>query len=419
MALTVMAIAGTVAAGTAIYAAASAPGMPAYPNTAKAAWETSNAQAAALPGQRAMQAAAEQGGQQEYFVPAHQEQQQMVWITRAPTDADRAAWMDAHPQGAAVAGGPGGGGRPGETDAAYQARADRAMRVATVRALVPYNAADWQEGGQYASLGKPKIVNKTVKVPAGTQTADFTGYGTADVQGKIARQYAAMEQQLSEKYGPQFAAEAAKEAQEADPEGYAARQEMYQQIQNELNKTPQRPVADLLQQQVAQQVQAGNRLDPMESEVLRGAVADAQFARGQGGSSAQDFATPMETGLPGEQRQQAGISKGMSWLGGGATPEDVAYRRQQQDMANLSAFINGQSPVAEFPQLSSAQQGTTPFVPGQAGAQMPNANLGAASQFALGNWNTQMKQALNTPNSWMTGVSALLKAGGAIAPVVA
>jgi len=373
MGLTVIAIAGTVAAAASAYSAASAPGMPQAPNTAQAAWDAQLAQLEALPAQRALAAASAQGGKTSFWVPTHQEKRQVVSVPTYPGSK--------------------------------------------LHKYVPYVAAEWEAGGQYAKLGKPKISTQKVKVPGHEETADFTGYGAADVQGTVARQYADVGQTLSEKYGTQFAEEAAREARLADPEGYTARQTMYDQIQQELERTPERPVADLLDKQVSDQLNAGARLDPMAQDVLRAAVADAQSARNQSGTTDAEFAAPMETGLAGERRKQAGISTANRWLASGATPEDAEYRRQQQNMANLSAFISGQSPVAQFPQLSAAQQGTTPVVNGPAQPQMAGANVQAANQFALGNWNTAMQQAINTPNSWMTGISAALKASSAIAPV--
>jgi len=283
---------------------------------------------------------------------------------------------------------------------------------------VDYHAADWAPGGRYASLGTPNVKTRKVKVKGHTETADFTGYGTADVTDALTRQYADMEARLSGKYGTQFAAEAAREARLADPEGYAARQKMYQMIQERLGQEPEQPVAELLQQQVREQLAAGSRLDDMEREVLRAGLADAQKARGQTGATVEEFAAPLETGFEGQARRDAGVGRANRWLASGATPEDVAYRRSQQDLANLSAFVQGQSPVSQFPQLSAAQAGTTPVFAGQPGPALSNPDLAGASQFAIGNWNTAMQQALNTPNGWMTGIQALLKLGGGVAGAV-
>jgi PAS domain-containing protein len=242
--------------------------------------------------------------------------------------------------------------------------------------------------------------------------ADFTGFGEADVQGKIAEDYADLMIELGDKYGQQFVEEARKQLELSDPEGMAAREKMGQMIEQQAEETPERPVADLMEQQVGEQLEAGNRLDAMSRDVLDASLQDALRARGQTGSVDQ-FAQPMETGLAGDARRQAGIQKALGWLSSGATPEDVQFRREQQNLANMGAYIGGRTPQAEFANLSGAQQGATPM---RGGAPLPtmNQNAGQSSQqAALNDWQTQMGYEANQANPWMAGLSGLLGVGSA------
>jgi PAS domain-containing protein len=249
-------------------------------------------------------------------------------------------------------------------------------------------------------------------VPENQAYADFTGFGEADVQGKIAEDYADLMIELGDKYGQQFVEEARKQLELSDPEGMAAREKMGQMIEQQAEETPERPVADLMEQQVGEQLEAGNRLDAMSRDVLDASLQDALRARGQTGSVDQ-FAQPMETGLAGDARRQAGIQKALGWLSSGATPEDVQFRREQQNLANMGAYIGGRTPQAEFANLSGAQQGATPM---RGGAPLPtmNQNAGQSSQqAALNDWQTQMGYEANQANPWMAGLSGLLGVGSA------
>ena len=249
-------------------------------------------------------------------------------------------------------------------------------------------------------------------VPENQAYADFTGFGEADVQGKIAEDYADLMIELGDKYGLQFVEEARKQLELSDPEGMAAREKMGEMIEQQAQETPERPVADLMDQQVGEQLEAGNRLDAMSRDVLDASLQDALRARGQTGSVDQ-FAQPMETGLAGDARRQAGIQKALGWLSSGATPEDVQFRREQQNLANMGAYIGGRTPQAEFANLSGAQQGATPM---RGGSQLPtmNQNAGQSSQqAALNDWQTQMGYAANQANPWMAGLSGLLGVGSA------
>jgi hypothetical protein len=326
-------------------------------------------------------------------------------------------------------------GRPVTYQAPEQRLRTNAVRHPVTNKWVQYNAEDWQPGGQFFNLaleqenknrerrGKaaltaenfnpsPRVQERTINVPAQDKTVDFTGLGEADVQGKIATGMADVYAELSRKYGVAFAEEARRQLEQSDPEGTAARKNMLDLIQKQIQDKPERPVAELLDQQVASQLSAGSGMDEMSRSLLDDAVNRALSDRSQ--RAGMDFSEPMTTGFEGMARQQAAAQKGMGWLAGGSTPEDVEYRRTQQNLSNLGAFINQQSPVTQFHNLSGAQQGATPFKPGTA---MPNVTGGdqGSAQFAQNVWGTQLNNSLQSVSPWITGLSALASGSAGMA----
>jgi len=263
-----------------------------------------------------------------------------------------------------------------------------------------------------AALGKKDVTISAPGLGIDGITYHFNGRGTADVMGKIAQDMAKSTLELQKKYDSKFIDEAKKQQALADPEGVQARSKMNELIQKQIADKPDRPIADLLDKQIGEELAASQagKLDPMMKGVLDEAVATSLKDRG-GYSPQGDFEEPLVTGFEGEGRRQAGIQKAMSWLSSGATPEDTEYRRSQQNMANLSAQISGTTPQSQFGSLSGAQQGATPTGVAQANlSQMPN----NAAQGAAGAVNSYSAKLNQTP-SWMAGLSALLTAGGAAA----
>jgi len=357
-------------AGTQAGMAASGAGQPTPPNMAASTAQLADVQAQLLPIQRQLEAAAQQGTSVTVNLPAHFTSQQMVQVPSGDGQFAGKQW-------------------------------------------VPYNAADWQSGGKYASLGTPNVKNRNVKVPAGPQTFDFNGYGAGEVQGKLAQSMAQVQLALSQKYDSQFIDQALQQEQEADPQSFAARQRENDLIQQQINRPLNEPVADELNRQVQSELTAAKAgtLDPQMQQVLMQGGNDALAARGGGGAgNSPDFAQPLTTGFAGTQRQLSAINAGTGELASGETPEDIEYRREQQNLANLSSFESGQTPTSEFSSLSGARNGPAPFNPGEPLSLMPNSGNGAQSA-ALQSWQTQMQSAENQANPWMSGLSALLGVG--------
>ena len=244
-------------------------------------------------------------------------------------------------------------------------------------------------------------------VPQSQALTDFKGYGTADVQAKIADETAKNNLALQQKYDSKFIDSALAQEKEADPQSFAARAEMSKLIQQGIDQPTTNPTSQMLADQVQSRLKAGKGLDEFDTGVLNDATARALKDRG-GSTVPADFAQPLTTGLAGNQRQLQGVGLATGELSSGTTPEDVAYRKEQQNLGNLSAEINGATPTTQFKSLSNAQVAPTPSMAGSPLPQTQNSLPLAAGAAA-----TQYGQQAAQPNSWMAGISTVLNAAGA------
>ncbi len=281
---------------------------------------------------------------------------------------------------------------------------------------VPYVASEWEKGGKYYQENrrgepiKPRV--QTIRGGDGAGQSfevDFTGVGSADVQGAVAQKMAQIQLDLAKKYDSQFIEQSLAQERLADPESFAAREMMDKLIHEQINRKPERPVADTLQKQVGDELSAAQAgtLDPATQAILDQATADAMAARGGNGGVAGDFGRDLTTGFEGAARRTAALNKAQGWLSSGATPEDVEYRREQQNLANLSAEVTGQTPTSQFRNLSAAQQGPTPTNFGQPLSQLPTNTTQVGQQAALMQGAAQQQAG----NPWLQGMSTLLNVG--------
>ncbi len=249
-------------------------------------------------------------------------------------------------------------------------------------------------------------------VPSSIGAADFTGYGTADIQGELARQNTENQIALSDKYGVQFAEEARREAELADPEGTAARKMMGTMIRGSLdNPLPVNPLSGQLESRINSQLKAGSGQDVNSRALLDKAVMDANATRG-GGATSQAVADDIASGWEGRARKEAGIGKAQAFLNSGSSPADILERRQQTDLGNLSDFIGGRTPQSQFAGLSAAGKGATPYYQAQPGAQMPNNAASTGAGYANTAYSSQVQNDIAQGSQWMRGLSALTGAAG-------
>lgn len=393
MSMAAIGIAGiAISAGATAYGLSGA-GQPTQPNLASSSKQLSDTEAQLLPIQRGIQAAAQEGGDYSFSLPPGVDPHQYGFdqLPQGTSNANQTQVFvpnvvnpggliqkrsPLNPQG------PGGGGQ-----------------------WVPYNAADWQNGGKYANFGTPKLRDVTNK--NGTYTVSFKGYGAGDTQRQIAEQSAAGQLALAQKYDPQFIANALKEEKQADPNSFAARQRMSELIQQQITDPPSNPIAGELSGQVGAQLKAGRGLDEFDTGVLNDAVSKALADRNSSGQGA-DFSMPLTTGAAGVNRELAGQQKALGDLTSGTTPEDVQYRQEQQNLANLSAEINGQTPQSQFKSLSGAQQGPTPQVSGPSLPLIPGNTMQTAGNAALQANSTALGVAAQQANPWLSGISTTL-----------
>lgn len=193
------------------------------------------------------------------------------------------------------------------------------------------------------------------------RTADFTGFGDADQSARMLQEaikssdtIAQKQIDLQNKYGETFIQQRLKELEMTDPAGFALRKKMGEKVSADLD--------------------AGYGLtDDLRNQVVQSERA-AQAARGNIMGASSGAAEAMATG-------------------------DAAFRMYQQRLANASSFLSGTTPVAQFGQISGAQQGAVgmQMQPVQQGIGV-NQNAGAqGAQFALSNYQNQQSQWLNSP----------------------
>lgn len=394
---TIATIATIAAAATSVAGAAYAATQsgPKAPDAASSSRKVAEAQAGALPDMLKLQQLQQQGGKGMVNMPAHQEQQDYVRVPSG-TKIDKGNTI----LGQNLAG----------VDPIGSIFFGLKKRKKQLYEEVPYVASEWEEGGKYAGLGKPDVFKKTVDVPEGPQEVDFTGYGTADIEGELAKRQADLELKLGEKYGTQFADLARQNAELADPMGTQARALEFEMINRDM---PTSALPGMLDEQIRGQVNAGRGYDVMSREMLDKAVAEANAAR-SGRTMAGDVATSGSTGMEGQGRLSAATNKAGQFLASGVTPEDIAYKRGQQKISNLGAFVNGATPQSQFGALAQAGQGAAPVTGAQANATMPNNASSVGSGYSSSGYSSQVNQSLNQPNSWFAGMSALLNGVGSL-----
>lgn len=258
-----------------------------------------------------------------------------------------------------------------------------------------------------AQLGIPVTING--------QTYDFSGRGDAQTAGQISDQMAQALLDIQQNYSPAFIQQRLAELQAADPQGYAARKQLFDQILSDSQQQPNRPMAQGLQDQVMNLLNQNGQLDARQLQEVQQQSRGGQVARGNflGNAATEQEANNVVNAAQGaqDQNQQAALQ----FLQSGVSPEDVAYRRLQQSLGNLSSFVNGQTPSAEFGSLSGAQSGIVPFTTtgtNQASVDMNAAQQGAARGLQL--YGGQINWAQSQTNPWLAGLSTGASSLGAL-----
>ncbi len=410
---TIAAIAGIVSAAAAVASTAYAAtaDQPKSPSAASSSKQVADAQASALPLQRQLQALEQQGGKfQSTPTTLSLKPGSALGKLYGHTDkvkgdvfkaAHGASWIDLL-----------GSEKKGPSEAKAFLKTLKKSGDKEGAKIIKQAIQDGKKGKTGEITYYRDSTGKIV--PGSIGTADFTGYGTADVESQLARQRTDNAIALSDKYGVDFAKEARREAEQADPMGFAARQMEADMIKGSLdNPLPVNPLSGKLESGINAQLKAGSGTDAESRALLDKAVMDAANTRG-GGPTSQAVADDIASGWEGRARKEAGITKAQAFLNSGSSPADIAERRQQTDLGNLSAFVNGTTPQAQFGALSSAGKGAVPIYNAQPGATMPNNAASTGAGYANTAYSSQVQNDIASGSQWMRGLSALTGAASSV-----
>ena len=243
-----------------------------------------------------------------------------------------------------------------------------------------------------------------------TTPVDFTGTGTAAVQNQMSDQMAQTLLAIQQGLGPQYIAQRLADLQQSDPTGYAARQQLFDQIQQEAAQAPPgQALSESTQNAIMSELQQGSNLTPQEQMQVEQGTRGNQVASGifLGNAPAQAEADAVVNA--GDQAQAQRQAAAGQFLSSGVSPSDIQFRQIQQNLANYGAFIGGQTPESQFSSLTGAQSGAAPTP--NTGYSAPTLNEGQAAgqgvsnAFDLYNQNFNFQQ--NQVNPFTAGLSGL------------
>lgn len=245
------------------------------------------------------------------------------------------------------------------------------------------------------------------KVVINGKVYDFSGLGNADQQGAISDTMAKALLDIQKNYGADFVKQRLADLQRSDPTGFAARKQLFDKILEDSQKgAPNQQMSEDLQGQVNTMLQGTGGLDEQGRQEVQNSVRGRQAARGiiLGNAPAQEEAQAVvqaQDTLRTQQQQSA-----EDYLKSGISPQDIQFRKIQQDLANLGAFQNGQTPEAQFGQLAGAGNGAAPFsTPNYSNPASLNPNAaGIGINFAQSNFSTSQQNA----NPFMAGAGMVI-----------
>lgn len=245
------------------------------------------------------------------------------------------------------------------------------------------------------------------KATIGGVNYDFTGLGNADQANQLSDKAAQALLDIQNNYGSQFITQRLADLKASDPTGYAARQQLFDKILADSKSNPDRPLSNDLQTSVNQMLQNSGKLDEKGLQEVQQGVRGNQVAKGiyLGNAPASEEASAVvnaSDSLKSQQQQGA-----LSYLQSGVSPQDVQYRQIQQSLSNLGAFVNNQTPEAQFQELSGAGNGAAPFNPvNYSNPASINPNAAATGlNFANTLYGQNANFASSQTNPWLAGLS--------------
>ena len=242
----------------------------------------------------------------------------------------------------------------------------------------------------------------------------FAGLGTADVQNLTQDQMAQQLLQIQQQYGPEYVAQALADLQQSDPQGYAAYNQAFQKIQSQANQpTPNLGLATSTQAGELSNLQGSQSLTPEELAQVQQGVRGQNIGSGiyLGNAPAQAEASGVVNAT--DQKNAEAQQASGAYLASGVSPADLQYQEIQQNLANYGAFINGQTPTAQFGQIGGAQGGAAPY--SNTGYSTPTLNEGQGAAQGIsqtyGLYGAQQQEA----NPYLAGLNFLSQGVGTAA----
>lgn len=266
----------------------------------------------------------------------------------------------------------------------------------------------------YAQQSRDAVIANLTTFPTTYQTnanaalgqGQFQGLGDATTAGIVSDKMAQAMLDIQRNTSPAFIRQRLAELQAADPQGYAARRQLFDQILQQADEQPNRPLASDLQNSITQMLNGSGKLDDRQTQEVQQQVRGGQVGHGNYlGNAATEQEAAGVVGAAGQARDQT-QQQALQFLQSGVSPEDVGYRRLQQSLGNLSSFVQGQTPSAQFQSLSGAQQGISPFTTMSQNPAQVNMNAAAnGAQNALNIYGGQINWAQSQVNPWIAGLS--------------
>lgn len=291
-------------------------------------------------------------------------------------------------------------------------RKGKAVNIGTASKpnIVPYVASEWAKGGKYAGQTKPRPFDHNFPTTA-QKEYDFTGRGDIDTEVDQAKKMAASNLALQQKYGADFIAENLKQQALADPESKAARDKLAALVESERQREAVNPLATKIQEMDRADLATGGDLSQSEKDAMMATILKRQAM----GDNVDQEAVSRTFDVGREARDTQRQQQMLGLLTSGASPEDVQYRKEQQDLANMASFRAGKTPVSQFQTMSGAQTGATPQMGTSRMGQNVDPNAGAAgAASARTQYGMQMDYASTQANPWFAGVGVALKGASAL-----
>lgn len=246
------------------------------------------------------------------------------------------------------------------------------------------------------------------------KTYDFSGLGNADTARTVSDKMAQTLLDLQREKSPQIIAQRLEELKAADPQGYAARKQLFDRILADAQARPDRPLSEELQKQLQAELAKGTGFsDARQAEQVREASRGGAVQRGIYLGNAPVAKEARDVVRAGESLRNTREQSALDMLQSGISPEDVAYRRMQQSLGNLASFQRGETPSAQFGQVSGAAQGPVKLTGQSPSGNQFNPNAaGQGLNNALGIYQGQVDWSNSQVNPWLAGATITNTAAG-------